>query len=203
MARLAVLQVPTRLTEITVKAAATAGDEGRERLEIGSWPSVVETVLRVGSPGEASFARFDADKGPSLTCLIVRDDREHVKTVLGLSGAAVLSRLFLRSGVALVAVLAMLEDGERYETWWNYHNPLHRDSFADMTTQELLGLCFYVDDPQPEHVVWIMNPLQQAFAGFIAEIERLDPWPSDAFDRERAGLYRDYASVASLWEAMG
>lgn len=115
---------------------------------------------------------------------------------------AVRSHLFLRAGVALVAVLVMVE-GETYETWWNYYNPLGPDSFADMTTQELFGLCFHVENTEPERVVWVLNDLQQAFAGHIAEILRLEPWTIEAFDRERAELYRDFTSVASLWEAMG
>jgi hypothetical protein len=200
--RQAVLQVPTKLTEITGKAVTTAGGTAHERLELSSWPSRIEHLLRVGGPGQASFARFEADKGPSLTCMIIHDDREHLQTIPETPSVAVRSKLFLRSGVALVAVIAMVE-GERYETWWNYHNPLCPDSFVDMRTQELFGLCFYVESSEPERIVWVMNPLQQTFAGYSTEIERLAPWPTDAFDRERGNLNREFTSVASLWEAMG
>ncbi|MGD0654116.1 MAG: HEAT repeat domain-containing protein [Thermoguttaceae bacterium] len=109
--------------------------------------------------------------------------------------------LFEQAGIGLFAVLLTVE-GELYETWWNWCNPLHRSCFQDMSNQNDLIAHFFVDKVQPDRTIRVPNEVRDSFKLAAERLAKLQPWPMGAFDSARETVYREYPNVQSLWSTL-
>ncbi len=175
-------------------------EPGQSATPVGS---LLDQFLLHAEPGQASVLRFLVDEG-MITGFIIREDEEHVRALPTQPRIEVRSALLIEDGVGLVVVLARIE-GEIYETWLNRHFEGHgmAECLDDLALQEKLIFSFYVDQTQPERIIWMPNLSRDSFERTLGLISPMEPWSMEAFDRARAGIFRRYPDVHSLWEACG
>ncbi len=149
----------------------------------------------------ASYARFKEATGDDLTMFNVHEDMPHVKNLPKEVSIDVRNTLFTCSGVGIITVILRIE-GEIYETWWNFHNPLFKQCFYDMSKQEKLLVSFYVDNIKPVRTIWTPNILREGFSKIINTLQEMPPWTMQAFDTAKEELYREYATPTDLWNSL-
>jgi hypothetical protein len=154
------------------KAPELSRSSGQDARDGEKETPVVLLVTRapVGTAGYARF-QFPEEDGGMQTAIIIHEDTEHIQKLPATLDIQERSVFFEEQGVGLLAVMFRI-GSERYETWWNHHNPISRQSFDDLQHRPLLFFMFLDDTIEPSRVIWTPNRLQTVFAAFAGRVAR-------------------------------
>jgi len=153
-------------------------------------------------PGSALYGRAGESAAGMETCFLIREDEKQIRTIPENPIIELRSGIW-KEPVLIVAVMVKLA-GLPYETWWNYHaeGDYGKKSFDDMIRQEMIPILIY-DYKRQHRAIGVRNSLQPSFKKYKEFILQNPAWSRSDFDRAKEKICNQYASVATLWEALG
>jgi hypothetical protein len=154
-------------------------------------------ILLDAPPGTALLNLWD-DDGEEKTVLMVHETPEHVSELPKEVPMSVRSAILKRSGVD-VLVLLVQAGGGIYETWWNWHNPLHRRALLNLCRQDELIVPFFADAREPVRTIALESPVKEGMNAACEHLEATTEWSMEQFDAARDEIYSELPTVEGLW----
>lgn len=176
------------------------GKQSADALELTTETSAIQSILR-GELATAAYLPFKDSSGERLACFVVHEDQAHVS---GLSNQVPIETrcgFFKEKNAGLLTVMLRI-NGEIYETWWNWCNPLGGDCLPLIAKQDKLIVNFYVDSTNPARTLWTSNSIRDKLNDIVNEVSGMPSWEMSDFDDARQIVYRRYPTPQSLWTAI-
>lgn len=139
------------------------------------------------------------------TYFAIKEEPKYIKKLGKYPLLTIRTGLIIRSGVALVPFLMRVNEDVNmlYESWLNYHDTggYAQKTFQDLTRQDNIPFIFYDSQGNECRKIGIKNNLKETFQEYIAQIDKLQPWSMQDFDKARNTVYAEFPSPMSLWQS--
>lgn len=168
-------------------------------------------LIASSQPGSAIFSRVQITPGLWETAWLIREESGRFKALGPSPAVSFRAGLIVRDAVGLIPILVRVgpEEPERvYETWLNVHQggpDGGKRYLEDLATQDRLVVLLFGDQGRKERALRVSNQLMDFARKALEEgggLATLPPWPMDAFDAARQGVYERYPTVWELWKAL-